>query len=162
MPRPATLAAPLILALAAAAVPATAGSRLTLDFPDAPERLQPVPGGVGVTRFSMLDAIGIEGVAGAARLVIEIALPPDAVPGTAPLDARVTYRPDGFRDFWQTTEVPPPGAIVLTEVALRGPAARIRGRFRVLLCRRASVMVPADSGDCHPAEGVFDTHLQID
>jgi hypothetical protein len=47
----------------------------------------------------MLDAIGIEGAAGAARLTLEIALPPDAGPGTAPLDARVTYQPEGCRHY---------------------------------------------------------------
>ncbi|WP_209425256.1 hypothetical protein [Pararhodobacter sp. SW119] len=164
MSRPAVLAASLITALAA--TPAPAQGWLTLDFPGAPARLAPVAGGAGITRFSMLDAVGIEaaGEAGAetARLVIEIALPPDAAPGTLPLDARVTYRPDGFRNYWQTADLPPPGAIVLEDVALRGPAPRLAGRFEVVLCRRASVMVPADAGDCRSAAGAFDTPLQID
>ena len=158
----APLAAPLALILALAAGPVSAEGALALAFPGAPKRFAAVPGGAGITRFSILDAVGIEGAAGAARLTLEIALPPDAGPGTAPLDARVTYRPEGFRDYWQTAAVPPPGAIVLEEVALRGPAPRLAGRFRVTLCRRASVMVAADPGDCRIAAGTFDTPLQID
>jgi hypothetical protein len=160
MPIPALFAAPLVVALATA--PASAQGWLTFDFAGAPDRLVPVPGGAGITRFWMLDAIGIEGSADTARLVIEIALPPDAGRGTAPVDARITYRPDGSRDYWQTAELPPPGALVLDRVALRGPVPRISGRFQVRRCRRASVMVKADTGDCRPAAGAFDMHLQID
>lgn len=159
-PRPAALA----LILAAGALPAGAGTpgALTLDFPGAPASFAPVAGGAGITRFSMLDAIGIEGAAGAARLVIEIALPPGAGPGTAPVDARVTYRPDGFRDYWQTAAPARDEAITLTRVELAGPAPRIAGRFRVTLCRRADVIAPPDLARCHEAEGGFDTILQPD
>jgi hypothetical protein len=156
------LAAPLALALAVLPAPAPAGGEMTLDFPDAPGRFVPVPGGAGLTRFRALDAIGIDGQAGRARLVIEIALPPGAGPLDAPLDARVSFRPAGFRDYWQTTGPLPSGAIALDTVALSGPSPRIAGRFRVVLCRRASAMAPADPGDCHPAAGRFDTTLQID
>jgi len=156
------LAASLCLALVALPAAARDGGVMTLDFPDAPGRFATVPGGAGITRFSMLDAIGIEAAAGSARLVLEIALPPGARPGAAPVDAWVTYRPDGFRDYWQTAEPPLPGAIVVKDVGLRGPSPWIAGRFRVLLCRRASMMVPADPGACRPAAGTFHTTLQID
>ena len=162
IPARAILAAVLILAPAATAVPARADGSLTFSCPGAAEHFHPVPNGAGFTRFSMLDAIGIDAAAGTARLVIEVALPPGATAGSDPVDARVTYRPDGFRDYWQTADMPPPGAIVIDAVSLRGPVPSIAGRFRVTLCRRASVMVPADPGDCHPAEGSFDTQLQID
>ena len=157
----------LILALALAlAVGATASANdddgITLDFPDAPHRFAPVPEGAGFSRFSMLDAVGVEGAAGPARLVIELALAPDSTPGAAPLEARLTFRPDGFRDFWQTPGPVPEGAVTLTRVDLRGPRPRIAGQFAVTLCRRASVTAPPDTGDCHPATGTFDMALTRD
>lgn len=131
-------------------------------FRDAPAQFQPVPGRAGMTRFSMLDAISLEGQAGAARLVVKFALPPDAAPGAQPLDARVSYRPDGYVDYWQTAELPAPGAFIFERVQLSGPRPRIAGRFEVTLCARASVMVAHDTGTCSVARGRFASDLQID
>lgn len=120
------------------------------------------PDRAGMTRFAMLDAISLEGVADRARLVVKFALPPEAGLDAHPLDARVTYRPDGFADFWQSIDAPGPGAFVFDAVQLSGPGPRVAGRFEVTLCRRASVMVQADRSDCRAAKGAFATELQID
>ena len=135
---------------------------LRLEFRDAPAQFQPVPGRAGMTRFSMLDAISLEGQAGAARLVVKFALPPDAAPDAQPLDARVTYRPHGYVDYWQTAELPAPGAFIFEQVQLSGPRPRVTGRFEVTLCARASVMDMHDSGNCSVARGRFASDLQID
>lgn len=135
---------------------------LSFDFGAAPAQFQPVSGRAGITRFAMLDAISLEGQAGAARLVVKFALPPDAGTSAQPLDARVTYRPDGYVDYWQTAERPAPGAIIFEQVQLSGPRPRIAGRFEVTLCARASVMVAHDTGNCSLARGRFESELQID
>ena len=159
------------LVLACALIPACAVATATraggvdfmrFDFADAPGQFQPVPDRVGMTRFSILDAISFEGAAGPARLVVKLALPPGAAPGAQPVDARVTYRPDGFSDFWQTADMPGPDAFAFTRLELSGPAPQIVGTFQVLLCRRASVMVPADPETCQRATGAFATELQTD
>ena len=135
---------------------------LRFAFADAPQEFTYIPGRAGMTRFSMLDAISIEGQAGAARLVVKFALPPDAGPGAQLLDARVTYRPDGFADFWQTVDIPAPEAFRFERVVLTGPRPEIAGRFNVALCPRVSIMRPADLEGCRMASGQFATHLQID
>jgi len=151
-----------VLALPVLAQDAPGASVLQFDFPGAPKAFAPVPGRAGLTRFGALDALSIEGQAGSARLVVEFALPPDAGPDAAPIDARVTFRPDGFTNFWQTAEMSGSQAIRLTQVALSGPQPRIAGSFAVTLCARASVLRPADPDTCQIARGEFSTQLQID
>jgi hypothetical protein len=141
--------------------PTAASDFLTFDFADAPSRFEPVPQRAGMTRFAMLDAISFEGAAGPARLVIELALPAQAELGTQPVDARVTYRPDGFTQYWQTIAIAP-DAFVFETLALSGPTPRIVGTFEVSLCLRLSLMQPANPAQCQTASGRFDTALQID
>ncbi|MCC5991798.1 MAG: hypothetical protein JJT99_04670 [Rhodobacteraceae bacterium] len=131
-------------------------------FSDAPAQFQPVPGRAGMTRFSMLDAISIEGQAGAARLVVKFALPPEAGIDAQPIDARVSYRPDGYVNYWQTAKLPAPGSFIFEQVQLSGPRPRIAGHFEVTLCARASVIAAHDTGNCRVATGSFATKLQID
>ncbi len=135
---------------------------MSLEFADAPAQFQPVPRRAGMTRFSMLDAISFEGAAGPTRLVVEIGLPPRAPLDATPVDARVTYRPDGFTDYWQTIGMPRAGEFTFTQLDLSGPRPQIAGEFRVTLCQRASVMVLANTEACRQAVGTFATHLQID
>lgn len=135
---------------------------LQFTFPDAARDFAPVPGRAGITRFMILDAISFEGAAGPSRLVVQLALPPEATRATSPVDARITYRPDGFTAYWETPDIPPPGAIRFTTLALDGPQARIAGTFAVTLCHRASVLHPADPARCAEATGRFDMELQHD
>ncbi len=54
----------------------------------------------GFTRFLSVDAVSIEGKDGVATLVLELALPPGARTIDAPHDARISFRPDGWQDYW--------------------------------------------------------------
>jgi hypothetical protein len=134
---------------------------LRFEFGAAATTYEKVPQRAGMTRFLVLDAISLEGASGQARLVIELAMPPEAGMDAQPLDARVTYRPDGFVDFWQTITIPPDG-FVFDVVELSGPSPRIAGSFALPLCERASIMVPADPARCQMAQGQFATDLQLD
>lgn len=113
----------------------------------------------GFTRFAVLDAVSIEGQAGPARLVVEITLPPGAASGAPPWDARISFRPKGFRDYWVSPPAFPEGALVIEHLTLSDPAPRIAGRFDVPLCFTRSPLHPPDPARCLPASGRFDTPL---
>lgn len=151
----------LCLPCAGLAGPGSPADFLSLQFPDAPAAFTKLPRRAGMSRFATLDAISFEGEAGPARLVVKFALRQDADHQPLLLDARVTYRPDGFTDFWQTITVEA-GAFAFDTLDLSGPAPHVAGAFTVSLCRRASVMVPADPEECQTASGHFNTDLQID
>ena len=154
------------IALLSAAAPAVAEDLLHLTF-DGVTRdfvVQQHGGQTGFTRFLSVDAVGIEGVAaetdGAARLVLEIALPPGARAGDQPHDARIIYRPDGFRDYWVSPPGFPAHGLRVEDLDLSGPAPRISGHFEVPLCFTPSpVHAP---GRCLSASGRFDTALTAD
>lgn len=113
----------------------------------------------GFTRFMTVDAVSFEGVAEAARLVIELALPPS---GDTPHDARIMFRPDGYRDYWLSPLVFPAGGVVIESVQLRGIAPHIAGEFETPLCFTASPLVLPDPARCDIARGRFQTELRPD
>jgi hypothetical protein len=116
----------------------------------------------GFTRFLTLDAVSIEGVAGPARLVVELSLPPGARSGDQPHDARISFRPDGWRDYWVTPPDLPAGAVILDHIDLSGSEPRIAGWFAAPLCLTRSPVHTPDPERCLPASGRFATPLARD
>lgn len=116
----------------------------------------------GFTRFLTVDAVSIEGTDGRARFVVELSMPPTAGATDGPHDARLIYRPDGWRDYWMSPPGIPEGAIAIEHVDLSGPAPRIAGSFLVPLCFTASPLHAPDLERCLPASGAFDTALVRD
>ena len=158
--RRAVLAAALVLL--PGAVPAEAV--LSLTFDGAAHRFVPQTEGArtGFSRFATLEAVSIEGADGTARLVVELSLPPGARAGDPPYAARISFRPDGWRDYWVSpTDLA--GAAVSVEVLdLSGPAPRIAGRFEAPLCFTPTPLHPPDATRCRPAAGRFATPLVPD
>lgn len=116
----------------------------------------------GFTRFMTVDAVSVEAVDGAARLVLEFALPPDARTGDQPHDARISFRPDGWRDYWVSPPRFPDGGVTIEHLDLSGPVPRIAGQFAVPLCHVASPLQRPDPARCLPARGRFDVILGRD
>lgn len=160
---PGTLLAAFVSVLPAApgAGTAEAEASLRLHFDGAHQVFTLVTEGgrSGFTRFAALDAVSIEGQDGPARLVVEITLPAGADSGASPWDARISFRPQGFRDYWVSPPAFPEGGIVIDQLALSGPAPWIAGRFDVPLCFTRSPLHPPDPARCLPASGQFDTPL---
>lgn len=113
----------------------------------------------GFTRFMSVDAVSFEGVAGAARLVVQLSLPPG---GSVPHDARILYLPDGWREYWVSPLVFPKGGVVVQGLQLSGDQPFIAGHFAVDLCFTRSPMHLPDPEDCAPAEGRFHTPLRAE
>ncbi|MGJ3264666.1 MAG: hypothetical protein ACFE0R_15670 [Salinarimonas sp.] len=144
--------------------PAAAQPMLDLVFDGDALTFTPVMDGArtGFTGFLSVDAVSIEGASGPARLVLEIALPPGSSTGAAPHDARILYRPDGFRDYWVSPTPFPEGAIAIERLDLAAATPRIAGRFEAPLCFTASPMHLPDPARCVTVSGRFDTPLVHD
>ncbi len=155
-----------VLAAAMATLPGAAPAEgvLTLDF-DGTQRsfaAQMEGARTGFTRFLSVDAVSIEGVDGPARLVVELSLPPGARTGDTAHDARISFRPEGWRDYWVSPAAFPEGALVIEHLDLSGRAPRIAGRFAVPLCYTVTPVAAPDPARCRPATGRFDTPLVPD
>ena len=150
-----------VTAFFATAVPGAAQPALSLEFDGVAHDFVPMMEGArtGFTRFLSVDTLSIEGVDDPARLVLEFALPPGARTGDQPHDARISFRPDGFRDYWVSPPEFPEGAVVIDHLELSGPSPRIAGRFRVSLCFTPTPIHLPDPAHCLPASGRFDTAL---
>lgn len=157
---------PVIALLALLAIPASALAEpgLSLRFGGVTHLLvlQTDGGQTGFTRFLSVDAVSIEGIDGAARLVVEIALRLGARTGDQPHDARISFRPDGWRDYWVSPPDFPAGGVVIDHLDLSGPHPRIAGHFALVLCFTRSPVHPPDPDRCRPASGRFDTPLMRD
>ncbi len=116
----------------------------------------------GFTRFMSVDAVSIEGKDGIATLVLELALPPGARTGDAPHDARISFRPEGWRDYWVSPVEFPAGAIVIDHLDLSSQTPEISGHFAVPLCYTATPIHAPDPARCLPASGRFSTALVRD
>ncbi|TVR06891.1 MAG: hypothetical protein EA385_14420 [Salinarimonadaceae bacterium] len=164
MKRSVTVAISVLAALGFGAAPATAEAVLNLEFDGVRHSFAPQMEGArtGFTRFLSVDAVSIEGADGPSRLVLELALPPGARTGDAPHDARISFRPDGWRDYWVSPPEFPEGAVVIDFLDLSGPSPRIAGRFSAPLCFTPSPMRIPDPTRCLPASGSFETALARD
>lgn len=116
----------------------------------------------GFTRFTVVDAVSIEGADGPARLVLELAFPPGARTGAGPHDARISFRPDGWQNYWVSPPDLPIDAVTVDHLDLSGPDPRIVGRFVVPLCFTPSPLHTPDAARCVEASGRFDTALVRD
>ncbi|MCC6007279.1 MAG: hypothetical protein JJU40_06360 [Rhodobacteraceae bacterium] len=143
---------------------ASAEAVLSLTFDGALHRFVPEMEGArtGFSRFATLQAVSIEGSDGPARLVLEMSLLPGARAGDAPYAARISFRPDGWRDYWVSPPELPGGAVSVELFDLSGPAPRIAGRFEAPLCFTPTPLHPPDPARCRTAAGRFDTPLVPD
>lgn len=137
-------------ALPAEAVP-------SLAFDGAAHRFGPQTGGArtGFSCFTRLEVVGIEDADGPARLVLELSLLPGARTGDASCAARISFRLDGWRDYWVTPPERSGAAVSVEELDLSGPAPCIAGRFAAPLCFIATPLHLPDPARCRPAARRF-------
>ncbi|TVS01359.1 MAG: hypothetical protein EA407_11920 [Rhodobacteraceae bacterium] len=154
------------LVAALAGVPGHAEDGLTLVFKGESYHFAPEMDGArtGFTRFAALEAVSLEGARpdGPERLVLQVSLAPGEGADVAPLDGRIMFRPDGWRDYWVSAAVFPGDAILIEELELSGPEAWIAGGFDLELCPVASPLHPPDTSGCEQAIGEFRTRLMRD
>jgi hypothetical protein len=159
--RPAIFVTTAIACLTAQAVGATG---IELEFDGERQYFIPEMAGArtGFTRFLNVDAVSMEGKNGPARVVLEFSFTPGARTGDTPYDARISFRPDGWRNYWVSPAEFPSGAILIEHLDLSGPMPHIKGKFTVPLCFTKSPIHPPDMTRCQMASGVFATELVPD
>ena len=154
------------LAAALAALPgaAPAGAVLTLTIDGSVHSFVPQMEGArtGFSRFATLEAVSIEGTDGPGRMVVELSLPSGARAGDAPYAVRISFRPDGWRDYWVSPPELPGAAVTVEALDLSGPAPRIAGSFEAPLCFTPTPLHPPDATRCRTASGRFATPLVPD
>lgn len=162
---PLCLGAAIVIAFAGSiAASGWAEAGLSLAFDGVTHAFAPQMDGArtGFTRFVSVDAVSIEGADGRARLVIELAMPPRTRSTDSPHDVRISFRPDGWRDYWVSPPGVPAAAVEIEHIDLSGPSPRIIGRFALPLCFTPSPIHVPDPAKCLPASGRFDTALVRD
>lgn len=146
------------------AAQAASAEGITLSFDGMNRSFTPRMDGArsGFSRFDRVDAVSIEGADGAARLVIEMSFLPGARGGDQPHDARISYRPEGWRDYWVSPPLFPQGALTIEGLDLSSLEPRISGSFSVPLCFARSVVDAPNLEHCQTATGRFSTLLVRD
>lgn len=77
------------------------------------------------------------------------------------MEASVSWWPEGMTEpFYLSEDSGTPPEVVFDALSLEIGAAAAQGSFSAVVCRRDSMFAEADTGDCRPIEGTFDTVLR--
>ncbi len=116
-----------------------------------------VPGG----GFSSLSLAGYG--SDNARLGVDVTFMSEApTPETAPIEAIVTYSPQGTGLHWTSEGAPEAISIVFTALTSAGDETRATGTFSGQLCYAEGYGSEADANNCRAIEGSFDTPITIE
>lgn len=97
------------------------------------------------------------------RLGIEIGfMSEDPGPQTAPIDLAITYSPTGTSVHWTSENAPTPPTITFTTLEADAGKGRVAGSFSGVLCYAEDYGSDADTENCHPIEGTFDTVFLVE
>ncbi|QRX65052.1 hypothetical protein JS578_13350 (plasmid) [Dysgonomonadaceae bacterium zrk40] len=77
------------------------------------------------------------------------------------MDVSVSWWPDGMSEpFYLSEDSGTAPEIVFDAISLEDGAAAAQGSFSAVVCRRDGMFADADTSDCLPIEGTFDTALR--
>ena len=116
-----------------------------------------VPGG----GFSSLNLVGFS--PDNERLALDVGfMAKEPGPQTPPISLTITYAPTGTSQHWTSEEAPTPPSITFTTFEVGAGEGRAAGTFSGVLCYAEDYESGADTGNCHPVEGSFDTPFMIE
>ena len=121
------------------------------------------------TAFLFVQKVGISSLSLAGyrldnkRLGIEVSYM-SMKPGTktAPMDLTITYAPKGDKGHWTSDGASTPAKITLTTFENNGKEGRAVGSFKAQLCYAKTLSSGADTQNCRPIEGSFDTKFFVE
>ena len=127
-------------------------SQATMSYLDGDKRLATA----SLTTRGGTTTLTIQGAEGK-PIVIE-AMFGSAAPGaqSTPSALEIGFFPDGMRSFWTSGEAPEPARITFDRLDTEADDLHASGTFEALLCL---VSDEADTGNCRPIAGRFDTDL---
>lgn len=77
------------------------------------------------------------------------------------IEPSVSWWPEGMSPpFYLSEDSGTAPEVVFDTLSLEDGAAAAKGRFSAVVCRRDSMLAEADTSDCLPVEGTFDTALR--
>lgn len=77
------------------------------------------------------------------------------------MEASLSWWPDGMSEpFYLSEDSGTAPEIVFDALSLEDGAAAVQGSFSAVVCRRDGMFADADTSDCLPVEGTFDTALR--
>lgn len=83
-------------------------------------------------------------------------------PETAPLGLTITYAPEGKQEHWTSEDAPSAPSVTFTTFEFADGEGRAAGSFAAVLCYAADYESGADTGNCRPIEGRFDTRFFVE
>lgn len=83
-------------------------------------------------------------------------------PETAPISTSVSFAPDGNMQFWLSDGAPAPLEVTFTTLSVEGDKGHAAGSFRGVLCFSADLGAGADTDNCRPIVGAFDTPFFVE
>lgn len=116
-----------------------------------------IPGG----GFSSLSLAGFS--ADNKRLGIEAAfMSENPRPQTALIDLTITYSPNGTGAHWTSEGAPSAPVVTFTTLEFGAAQGIAMGTFSGVLCYAQDYGSDADTQNCHPIEGTFDTVIFVE
>lgn len=86
----------------------------------------------------------------------------DPGPQTALIDLTITYSPTGSGVHWTSENAPTPPVITFTTLEADAGKGRAAGSFSGVLCYAEGYETDADTENCHPISGMFDTVFMVE
>ena len=83
-------------------------------------------------------------------------------PQTAPISLEISYSPTGGGEHWTSDGTPTPPSVTFTTFENDGKEGRAVGSFAGELCYAKDYGSEADTGNCRPIEGRFDTKILVE
>ena len=111
-----------------------------------------------LTTRSGTTTLTIQGAEGK-PIVIEAMFTAEPGPQSNPMTLEIGYFPDGMRSFWTSEEAPEPARITFDRLDTDVDNLHASGTFEALLCHVSDGDDEADTGNCRPIAGRFDTDL---
>lgn len=108
---------------------------------------------MGTTRLAIMGAEGTPIIIEAIFTVSE------PKPQSSPISLSVSYFPSGMRSYWTSEDAPAPAQITFERLDTAADDLHASGTFQALLCFVSEGAYDADTDNCQPIAGRFDTGL---
>lgn len=117
------------------------------------------PGG-GFTALT-LGGINIDNMALGLVLGLDY-FPSPPMPETVPVSVEITHKQTGDSGHWTSDEAPTAPSVTFTTLEFDDDEGRAAGTFSAVLCFAEDYESGADTANCRPIEGRFDTRFFVE
>lgn len=130
-------------------------SQTTMSYLDEERRLATA----SLTTFMGITSLTIQGAQGKPIAIEAMFSAAEPDPKSNMMDPSVAYFPSGMRSFWTSDDAPEPAQITFERLDTATDELHASGTFEALLCFVPEGSYEADTENCQPIKGRFDTSL---